>query len=76
MSPEEREKYYSEVSKHNATNSAEWIGAIFRYLFSFGQHKFSELYSAQEYRKNACVGILLQIILFIILFGIIVLIMG
>ena len=65
MSPEEKSEYYKEVSKHNAANTSEWIGAIFRYGLGFGKRKFNTLYTAQEYRKNAVIGNLLQIVIII-----------
>ena len=69
MNPEEKNKYYREVSKHNAANVAEWFGAIFRYFLHFGNRKFNTLYNAQEYRKNAIIGSLLQLIVLIALVG-------
>jgi len=69
MSPEEKNKYYEEVSKHNAANIAEWLGAILRYCLFFGKRKFTTLYNAQEYRKNAIIGNLIQLIVLIALVG-------
>jgi len=65
MSPEEKKEYYKEVSKHSAANISEWFGAIFRYGLYFGKRKFNTIYNAQEYRKNAIIGNLLQIVLLI-----------
>ena len=65
MSPEEKKEYYKEVSKHSAANLSEWFGAIFRYGLHFGKRKFNTFYNAQEYRKNAIIGNIIQMVLII-----------
>ncbi|MEM7087053.1 MAG: hypothetical protein AAF489_12775 [Bacteroidota bacterium] len=70
MTPEEKKKYYEEVSKFPAANASEWLGAIFRYGLNFGKRKFSTFFTPEEYRKNAIIGNLLKFVILISIIGV------
>jgi len=51
-------------------HSAEWFGAIVRYLWFLGKRKFDSLYNQNEHRKNIIVGYSLGVMFLIALIAI------
>ena len=51
----------------NQLNTSEWFGALIRYFICFGKRKFNSFYNQRELKKNALIGNLFQIFLFILL---------
>ena len=52
----------------NQLNTSEWFGALLRYFAHFGKRKFNSYYNQRELKKNAIIGNLFQITLFILFF--------
>ena len=52
----------------NQLNTSEWFGALLRYFAHFGKRKFNSFYNQRELKKNAIIGNLFQITLFILFF--------
>jgi hypothetical protein len=47
--------------------TSEWFGAIIRYFWNLGRKKFNDFYSPKESKKNALIGWLFKVIIFLIL---------
>ena len=69
MNSEEKKILYNEASKHIGINIAEWLGAMLRYGCSFGKRDFKTLYNAEEFVKNAWIGTVFQILMFVLFFA-------
>jgi len=52
----------------NQLNTSEWFGALLRYFAYFGKRKFNSFYNQRELKKNAIIGNLFQMTLFILFF--------
>ncbi len=50
---------------NNELNSSEWFGAIIRYFWHLGKRKFNTFYNQKELKKNAIIGTVFKIVLFI-----------
>ncbi|MBT8314422.1 MAG: hypothetical protein KJP26_08165 [Maribacter sp.] len=47
-----------------SAHSSEWIGAVLRYLFSFGSIKFESIYINKDRNKNSIIGTVAKLSLF------------
>lgn len=56
----------------NSLNSAEWFGAIIRYLLNLGNKHFKYFYNQQQLKTNVIIGWLFQVIIAILILTIII----